>query len=56
MSEKYYEIWPGNQHKNKLEIHDWCYSMFGPGNIEELGWSVTSWYRSEEHTSELQSH
>ena len=44
MSEKYYEIWPGDQHKNKLEIHDWCYSMFGPGNIEELGWSVTSWY------------
>jgi hypothetical protein len=44
MNKKYYEIWPGDQHQNKFEIQDWCHSMFGPGNIEELGWSVTSRY------------
>lgn len=41
---KIYQCYPRDEFQNKTEIYDWCYQNFGPGNLEELGWSLHSNY------------
>jgi len=41
---KVYQFWPNDRYQDKHEIWQWCDKSFGPGNVEEGGWSVTSHY------------
>ncbi len=47
-----YQIWPNDRYQNKHEIWQWCYERFGPGNVDDGGWSVTSHYTERPITEE----